>query len=191
MLGSFRIGADGEAECYSTDGGETCASVCRTDTKEYTPPPGAQWTVLKCSRFGEKAYADPVSWCRIICQSSEGCAHKAVAERVPPPPPPRRARPPPPPPPAEIGGEGPCREDADCSVSNDHTCCGCETIVVRSRLHRREPEPACGCGYFGGIQALPPGDDGEESFGPCGRPPPGASEYRAVCRKNACVGVRK
>jgi hypothetical protein len=187
-----RIGPTGEAECYSLDG-ELCQSACEAgDSKPWTPPANRKGRAIRCSKFGESVYADPSSWCRIVCQTFPGCAHKSVAERQLPVAPPAPKRAPPPPPPAEIGGQGPCKEDADCSVETGRSCCGCQTLEVRSRLHPVEPPPACGCADLGQLQRGPHLEGIEpESFGPCGRPPPPSSDYRAVCRQNACVGVHR
>src|SRR5437016_1371072 len=133
----------------------------------------------------------------VSCAASQPPPPLAPAQ---PPPPVAAAQPPPPPaPPAEgrwfcipkvgspmrlVGGEGPCKEDADCSVQNGRTCCTCETIEVTSRLHKRARPPECGCGDMGRMQRMPSpdGEEDETRLGPCGRRPPAAGEYRAVCR---------
>ena len=198
---AVRIAPDGEAECYSLDG-ILCLPICarRNSPKgEWTPPPGQKWVVISCKGKGGQRYGDPMDFCRHACQALPGCVHKSVPmrpqdHRPPPPRVERSKREPPPPPPAQIDGEGPCRNDADCSLANGRSCCGCATLEVRSRLRKPEPPPACGCGDMGAMQRFPvPRLNGEEpeSFGPCGRPPPRADEYSAACRNRACVGLRR
>jgi hypothetical protein len=87
--------------------------------------------------------------------------------------------------PPEIGGEGPCTTDADCSVINGTRCCGCHTIEVRSSQHPRSIDTGCDCADEGSKQLYMPGG------GQCGPMPPSSGDYNAICRKGSCVGIRK
>ena len=180
---------EGEVECASTDGNECLDGVCHNEGpggKPWRPPAGMSLVRMRCGqeyfdRHGADGYRNAGHFCFMSCEALQGCTPRFAK------------RPPPAGPPAELQGESPCHADADCSVSETSSCCGCKGLAVVSRLKKPARPPACGCADQGGPRPprLSPDGELEADDGPCGRPPPPAGDYRAVCRASACVGLHR
>ena len=153
----------------------SCASAplapARPSTEPAPPPPPAPGEPIASSEPPAPPVAPP-----------------APPPHDPPVPPRHTERAAPPPPPAEITGEGPCTHDADCSVQETQSCCGCARLSVLSRRHKPTRPEACGCADLGNKQALATLTG---KPGPCGFMPPPASDYRAACRERICVGIHR
>jgi hypothetical protein len=101
----------GTLECAKDAKTPGCAKVCDPRAKAM-----AAW-------HGKGEAIDPgcsprSEWCVKACDALAGCVWKSGA-------------------PAKLTSEARCRTDADCSVSNGRSCCGCKTIEVHSRVRRR------------------------------------------------------